>query len=95
MGIGFVLGLIVPFLVGSIVVFLTGLKTGLHVSTFLKSIIHMQYAYNTYFQVGVAANIGLFFYMMKFDRLIFFSRGWLIATMLLAILTMFILMESF
>jgi hypothetical protein len=45
--------------------------------------------------VGVAGNIGLFFYMMKFDKMIFFNRGMLISTMLLAILAMVIELQAF
>jgi hypothetical protein len=32
--------------------------------------------------LGVASNIGIFFLIMKRDSLIFFGRGWLIATIL-------------
>ena len=91
MGIGFIIGLIIPFLLG------TGIATVMHIhaETFIKSIIHLKHVYNTPFQVGVAGNIGLFFYLMKFDKMIFFNRGLLIATMLMAILAMVIELQSF
>ena len=61
--------LIIPFLLG------TGIATVMHIhaETFIKSIIHLRHVYNTPFQVGVAGNIGLFFYLMKFDKMIFFN----------------------
>ena len=91
MAIGFIIGLIIPFLLG------TGIATVMHIhaDTFIKSIISLRHVYNTPFQVGVAGNIGLFFYLMKFDKMIFFNRGLLIATMLMAILAMIIELKSF
>jgi hypothetical protein len=91
MFLGWVVGLIIPFSVGTLI----AMAMGIHADTFVKSIIKLRHVYNTPFQVGVAANIGLFFYMMKFDKMIFFNRGMLIATMILAILAMIIELQSF
>ncbi len=89
--LGFIVGLIIPFSLGTLI----AMSMGIHADTFVKSIIKLRHVYNTPFQVGVAANIGLFFYMMKFDKMIFFNRGMLIATMLLAILAMVIELQAF
>ncbi len=89
--LGFIVGLIIPFTLGTLI----AMSMGIHADTFVKSIIKLRHVYNTPFQVGVAANIGLFFYMMKFDKMIFFNRGMLIATMLLAILAMVIELQAF
>lgn len=91
MFLGWVVGLIIPFTIGTLI----AMAMGIHADTFVKSIIKLRHVYNTPFQVGVAANIGLFFYMMKFDKMIFFNRGMLIATMILAILAMIIELQSF
>lgn len=91
MFLGWVVGLIIPFTVGTLI----AMAMGIHADTFVKSIIKLRHVYNTPFQVGVAANIGLFFYLMKFDKMIFFNRGMLIATMILAILAMIIELQSF
>lgn len=91
MFIGLIIGLIIPFTTGTLI----AMAMGIHADTFIKSIIHLRHVYNTPFQVGVAANIGLFFYLMKFDKMIFFNRGMLIATMILAILAMVIELKSF
>lgn len=91
MFLGWVVGLIIPFSVGTLI----AMAMGIHADTFVKSIIKLRHVYNTPFQVGVAANIGLFFYLMKFDKMIFFNRGMLIATMILAILAMIIELQSF
>ncbi len=91
MFLGWMVGLIIPFSVGTLI----AMAMGIHADTFVKSIIKLRHVYNTPFQVGVAANIGLFFYMMKFDKMIFFNRGMLIATMILAILAMIIELQSF
>lgn len=91
MFIGLVIGIIIPFTAGTLI----AMAMGIHADTFIKSIIHLRHVYNTPFQVGVAANIGLFFYLMKFDKMIFFNRGMLIATMILAILAMVIELQSF
>jgi hypothetical protein len=89
--LGFIVGLIIPFTLGTLI----AMSMGIHADTFIKSIIKLRHVYNTPFQVGVAANIGLFFYMMKFDKMIFFNRGMLIATMFLAILAMVIELQAF
>ena len=91
MFLGWVVGLIIPFTIGTLI----AMAMGIHADTFVKSIIKLRHVYNTPFQVGVAANIGLFFYMMKFDKMIFFNRRMLIATMILAILAMIIKLQSF
>jgi hypothetical protein len=91
MGIGFVVGLIIPFGVGTLIATLLGI----HADTFIRSIITLKHVYNTPFQLGVAGNIGLFFWLMKYDKMIFFNRGLLISTMLVAILAMVIELRSF
>jgi hypothetical protein len=52
--------------------------------------LHGKGFYNTYYQVGVAANIGLFFLIMRNPKLLNFGRGWLIATVLNALWTIII-----
>lgn len=89
--LGFIVGLVIPFSLGTLI----AMSMGIHADTFVKSIIKLRHVYNTPFQVGVAGNIGLFFYMMKFDKMIFFNRGMLISTMLLAILAMVIELQAF
>lgn len=89
--LGFIAGLLIPITLGTLI----ALSMGIHAGTFVKSIINLRHVYNTPFQVGIAGNIGLFFYMMKFDKMIFFNRGMLISTMLLAILAMVIELQAF
>jgi hypothetical protein len=89
--LGFIAGLLIPITLGTLI----AMSMGIHAGTFVKSIINLRHVYNTPFQVGIAGNIGLFFYMMKFDKMIFFNRGMLISTMLLAILAMVIELQAF
>ncbi len=61
---------------------------GVHADTFIWSVFHLSPVYNTAFQVGVAGNIGLFFLLMRYPKLTFISRGWMVATMLAALVAM-------
>jgi len=57
---------------------------GIQPKNFLWAVFNLSVAYNTSFQVGVAANIGVFFLLLKRDSLIFWARGWMVGTMLAA-----------
>jgi len=58
---------------------------GVQPETFLWAITHFEWYYNSIFQFGVAANIGVFFLLIKKDSLIYFNRGWLLGTILMTI----------
>jgi hypothetical protein len=45
--------------------------------------------------LGVAANIGIFFLLMKKDAWIYFNRGWLLGTILMTIWAVIIELKSF
>jgi hypothetical protein len=45
--------------------------------------------------LGVAANIGIFFLLMKKDSWIYFNRGWLLGTILMTIWAVIIELKSF
>ena len=51
--------------------------------------------YNSIFQLGVAANIGVFFLLIKKDSLIYFNRGWLLGTILMTIWAVMIELARF
>jgi hypothetical protein len=77
---GLLLGFITPLFLGSLV----GLIQGIQVRTFVWNVFHRIPYYNTYYQLGIAINIGIFFLVMRNDRSLFFGRGWLVATILSA-----------
>ena len=78
---GLILGFSFPAIIGSMV----GLLQGIHIRTFIWNLLHRVPYYNTYYQLGIAVNIGIFFLVMKKEKAIFFGRGWLIATILSAL----------
>lgn len=77
---GLIAGASLPFLLGGIIAMLQGIT----LNSFIYSVLHRIPFYSTYFQLGVASNIGVFFLIMKKDSLIYFGRGWLVATILCA-----------
>ncbi|MCC7299405.1 MAG: hypothetical protein IT244_13810 [Bacteroidia bacterium] len=77
---GAIAGAALPLFLGGIIAMLQGIKF----DSFVYSVFHRIPFYSTYFQLGVASNIGVFFLIMKKDSLIYFGRGWLVATILCA-----------
>ncbi len=77
---GLILACINALLLGIIVAHFQGIKP----ENFLWAVFNLSAAYNTSFQVGVAANIGIFFLLLKRDSLIFWARGWMVGTMIAA-----------
>ncbi len=91
MALAFAGGLIFPLLVGMIIAYFQGIQP----ENFLYAVFHLSQAYNTSFQVGVAANIGIFFLLMKQDKHIFYARGWMISTMIVATVALVRIAEGF
>lgn len=81
MVLGFVGGASLPLILGMLI----SMPQGVQPQTFLWAITHFEWYYNSIFQLGVAANIGVFFLLMKKDSLIYFNRGWLLGTILMTI----------
>lgn len=81
MFLGFVAGASLPLILGMLI----AMPQGVQPETFLWAITHFEWYYNSIFQFGVAANIGVFFLLIKKDSLIYFNRGWLIGTILMTI----------
>lgn len=81
MVLGFVAGASLPLILGMLI----AMPQGVQPETFLWAITHFEWYYNSIFQLGVAANIGVFFLLIKKDSLIYFNRGWLIGTILMTI----------
>ena len=81
MFLGFVAGASLPLILGMLI----AMPQGVQPQTFLWAISHFEWYYNSIFQLGVAANIGVFFLLIKKDSLIYFNRGWLIGTILMTI----------
>lgn len=75
---GIVGGALLPFILGSLIAMIQGV----HADQFVFSVTHRIPFYSTFFQLGVAANIGVFFLIMRNDKFIYLGRGWLIATIL-------------
>ncbi len=63
---------------------------GVGMKSFLWTLFNFNGFYNSYFQLGIAANIGIFFLLMKKESTLNFSRGWLIATLLMTTWSVFI-----
>jgi hypothetical protein len=91
MALAFVGGLVLPLLVGIPIAYFQGIQP----KNFMYAVFHLSQAYNTSFQVGVAANIGIFFLLMKQDKHIFYARGWMIATMIAATVALVRIAEGF
>ena len=83
---GLFIGAMIPLFIGSLIALIQGVT----VDNFLWTLIHRNGFYNTYFQLGIAVNIGIFFLIMKRDSMIYFGRGWLVATVLLMLWTLII-----
>lgn len=81
MALGLLAGSALPLILGMLI----AMPQGVQAETFLWTITHFESLYNSIFQLGVAANIGVFFLMINKDALIFFNRGWLIGTILMTI----------
>lgn len=88
---GLLLGSITPLLLGILI----AMPQGVSSHTFLYATTHFEWYYNSIFQLGVAANIGIFFLLMKKDSWIYFNRGWLLGTILMTIWTVIIELKSF
>ena len=58
---GLILGSITPLGLGMLI----AMPQGVSAHTFLWAITHFEWYYNSIFQLGVAANIGIFFLLMK------------------------------
>jgi hypothetical protein len=71
---GLILGSITPLGLGMLI----AMPQGVSPHTFLWAITHFEWYYNSIFQLGVAANIGIFFLLMKKDAWIYF-QSWLVA----------------
>jgi hypothetical protein len=82
--LGFLGGLITPILLGLVIAAIQGVRA----STFIWSVFHLSPVYNTAFQVGVAGDIGIFFLLMRYPKLTFIARGWMVAIMLAALVAM-------
>ena len=91
MFLGFVAGASLPLILGMLIAMPQGVKP----ETFLWAITHFEWYYNSIFQLGVAANIGIFFLLMKKDAWIYFNRGWLLGTILMTIWAVIIELKSF
>lgn len=78
--LGMILACISSLLIGIVVAHFQGIQP----KNFLWAVFNLSVAYNTTFQVGVAANIGVFFLLLKRDSLIFWARGWMVGTMIAA-----------
>lgn len=78
---GLFLGFILPVTIGILV----GEVQGVTARTFIWNLMHRIPYYNSYFQLGVAVNIGIFFLVMRNEKAIFFGRGFLVATILSAL----------
>lgn len=83
---GLLTGFICPLITGAAV---ASLQT-VHFRTFIWSIMHRIPFYNSFYQLGIAINIGVFFLFMKKENAIFFGRGWLVATVLSVLWTLLI-----
>ena len=88
---GLILGSITPLGLGMLI----AMPQGVSPHTFLWAITHFEWYYNSIFQLGVAANIGIFFLLMKKDAWIYFNRGWLLGTNLMTIWAVLIELKSF
>jgi hypothetical protein len=88
---GLILGSITPLGLGMLI----AMPQGVSPHTFLWAITHFEWYYNSIFQLGVAANIGIFFLLMKKDSWIYFNRGWLLGTILMTIWAVIIELKSF
>jgi hypothetical protein len=83
-------GLLIAAMLPMLVAGWIAMAQGIQFQTIIYAIVHGEGFYNTYYQVGVAANIGIFFLVMSNPRLLNFGRGWLIGTILNALWTIII-----
>ncbi|MBS3916050.1 MAG: hypothetical protein KG003_16260 [Bacteroidetes bacterium] len=83
---GLILGFISPILMGGLIAEIQSI----HMQTFIWNVLHQIPFYNSFYQFGIAINIGIFFLIMKNDNAIFFGRGWLVATVLSVLWTLMI-----
>ena len=58
---------------------------GYRLSNFNYGLIHRVSTFYLYAQLGLAANIGIFFLMMRKERIFYFSRGFMLCTLLIAL----------
>jgi len=88
---GILIALIFPILIGTPIAYFQGIQP----ENFIKAIFSLSQAYNTAFQVGVAANIGIFFLLMRYDKWIFFARGWMVGTLIPALIAIIRIAQGF
>ncbi|MFM1791838.1 MAG: hypothetical protein RLZZ252_192 [Bacteroidota bacterium] len=88
------LGLVIAFALPLGLGILIALAQQVKPDNFLWAVANMRWFYNSIYQLAIAANIGVFFLIMRVDEvnwpsmgvkipghlLVFFGRGWLIAT---------------
>ncbi len=84
--VGVLMGIGTCILLGILIALAQGIKP----LNFLWTIVHLEWSCNAIFQLAIAANIGLFFLFIRKDSLLYFTRGWLIATMGMTIWTILI-----
>jgi len=77
------LGMVSAVLLGALV----AIAQDVTFKTFIWTLFHFNGYYNTYFQLGIVANIGIFFLMIRNPKTIYFAKGWLFATILMAVWT--------
>lgn len=80
---GLLLGFLQPLVTGALVASANSVKA----KNFFWTLYHMNGFYNSFFQLGIAVNIGIFFLLMKKETLpaTLFMRGWLVSTLLMAV----------
>lgn len=85
---GLLLGIASPLLSSSLI----AMAQGVSFNSYIWTLFHRNGFYNNYFQLGIAFNIGIFFLLMRKESfaLIFFGRGWLVATILMVLWTVYI-----
>ena len=89
--LGLLLGMLVPPLIGAGVAVAQGVQFG----NFIWAITHMEWYYNSMFQLGIATNIGLFFLLIRKDEWLYFNRGWMIASIACTLWAVFIEVQRF
>ncbi len=89
-----IFGLVIAFALPLGIGILIAMAQQVQPNTFLWAVAHLRWFYNSIYQLGIAANIGVFFLLMRVDEirwpslnvyipghlLIYFGRGWLIGT---------------
>ena len=88
--VGLVVAFVLPLALGALIALAQQVKP----ANFIWAIANRRWFYNSIYQLAIAANIGVFFLLMRVDdirwpslgvyipghSLVYFGRGWLIAT---------------